>query len=320
MPSPKALVHVGTSKTGTSSIQSYFSHHSDALRKAGLHATPGQHELAFDLMHARRDSLEALVRELRDNSSPNVFISSEEFHPLAAGNGLSILHDILSGAGYETTAIVYVRDQAEYAQSMYAETAKGPNGRRFSAYLNDIARFGVLSNGPAYQIFFEYSKLVRALGHIFGDTHVVVRPYQAKLVGDILRVIASVDPALELPAHVDPSPSLNGRASLIAVLADIYEGAARAASDAPNVATLLQRSGTDPNDERLQQPFSPMSRSETLFFVHRFAQDNTRVEGICSIVIPATREEEIAAESDPRWSDAAWQRRVLDITTDVWLR
>ncbi len=337
MPSPKALVHVGTHKTGTKSIQLYFSRHWEALARAGLyqpnagrhkfdetHATPGHHDLAFDLMHARRDSLDELVNELRENASPDVFISSEEFHPLAAGNRLSILRDTLSGAGYETTVIVYLRGQAEYAQSMYAEMSKGRQGRRFSAYLNDIARFGVLSNGAAYQIFFEYSKLVLALAHVFGDRNVVVRPYQvrepAALINDMLRVITAVAPSLRLPELGNPSLSLNRRAPFTGVLHDLFLAAARAVPDAPDVATLMQRYGIDPNDEKLAHPFSPMSRAETLFFVHRFAKDNARVETMSSIVVPGTREEEVLPESDPRWAESAWQREVLDFMTDVWFR
>lgn len=338
MPSRKALVHVGTHKTGTKSIQLYFSRHWDALARAGLyqpnagrhkfdetHATPGHHDLAFDLMHARRDSLDELVNELRESASPGVFISSEEFHPLAAGNELTILRDTLSSAGYEATAIVYLRAQAEYAQSMYAEMSKAQNAQRFNVYLDEIVRTGTLAHGPSYQIFFDYSKLVLALAGVFGENHVVVRPYHAQreaaaLIADMLRVITTVEPALALPSLGDPSVSVNRRARFIDVLHDIHAGAVRAVPAAQDVQTLLQRRGIAPEDKRLLEPFSAMSREETLALIRRFAEDNERVEAMCSITIPGTREAEVPPHNDPRWAHAAWQRELLDFMTDVWFR
>jgi hypothetical protein len=332
------MVHVGTHKTGTKSIQLYFSRHWDALRVAGLYqpnagrhkfdesnATPGHHDLAFDLMHAKRDSLDALVAELRENGSPDVFISSEEFHPLAAGNRLTILRDTLATAGYETTVIVYLREQASYAQSMFAEMSKARNAQRFAAYVNKIGRSGSLANGPEYHIFFEYSKLVLGLAHVFGEENVVVRPYDgnrepAALIRDILRVVTTIQPALRLPQLGEPSLLVNRRSGFIDVLRDVHAAAVRAVPDAPDVDTLLGRFGVDAQDERLTQPFSALSREEALLFVHRFAADNARVQAMCSIQIPGVREEDIARDGDPRWTEAAWQRSLLDLTTDVWFR
>ena len=331
-------MHVGTHKTGTKSIQLYFARHWDTLRLAGLYqpnagrhkfneanATPGHHDLAFDLMTAKRDSIDALVMELRENGSPDIFLSSEEFHPLAAGNGLTILRDTLANAGYETTVILYLRAQASYAQSMYAEMAKAYIPGRFATYLNTVGRSGSLANGPNYTIFFEYSRLVLALAHVFGEDHVVVRPYDgqrepAALLHDMLRVVAAVQPALQLPQLGDPSLLLNRRAGLIDVLHDLHAAAVRGVPDVPSVDTLLQRFGIDPNDERLTKPFSAMSRDEYLIFAHRFVTDNARVEAMSSIAIPGAREDDIPPKTDPRWSEVAWQRSVLDFTTDVWFR
>lgn len=331
-------MHVGTHKTGTKSIQLYFSRHWEALRAAGLyqpnagrhkfdetHATPGHHDLAFDLMQAKRGSLDTLVTELRENGSPDVFLSSEEFHPLAAGNRLVILRDTLANAGYETTVILYLRAQASYAQSMYAEMAKAYTPGRFARYLNTIGRSGFLGNGPNYTIFFEYSRLVLALAHVFGEDRVVVRPYDGRrepgaLIHDMLRVVAAVQPALRFPQLGDPSLFLNRRGRFIDVLRDVHAAAVRTVPDVPGVDSLLQRFGVDPNDERLTRPFSAMTRDESVIFAHRFNADNARVEAMCSIEIPGSRENDIPPKDDARWAEAAWQRSVLDFTTDVWFR
>ncbi len=334
----KAVVHVGTHKTGTKSIQLYFSRHWEALRNAGLYqpnagrhkfdetnATPGHHDLAFDLLRDRRESLDELVRELRAQASRDVFISSEEFHPLAGGGRLALLRDALAHEGYEPTAVVYLRAQPEYAQSMYAEISKAYNARGFRPYLQEICGAGVLSTTPAYQIFFEYSKLVVALAQIFGERNIIVRPYAgarepAALVRDMIRVVCAVDPTLKFPPLGDPSLRLNRRGSFLDVLSDIHEGARRAVSEAPDVNALLRRFGFDVRDPRLSRSFSALTRDETLSIVRRFAEDNARVEAMSSIAIPGTREADVPREHDPLWENAAWQRALLDVMTDVWFR
>ena len=338
MPSRNALVHVGTHKTGTKSIQQYFSRHWEALRDAGLyqpnagrhrfdetHATPGHHDLAFDLLRERSDSLEELRRELRAYAPRDVFVSSEELHPLAAEGRLAILRDALAAEGYEPTAIVYLRAQGEYAQSMYAEMTKAQSTLRFGAYLRSIRESGAFATAPTYQIFFEYSKLVLALARVFGERNVVVRPYDSRrepaaLIRDMMRVVAAVDPDLQFTALGDPSLALNRRGSFIDVLRDLHQSARQAVPDAPEITALLQRLGVGADDPRLTQPFEVMTRAELISFSQRFAEDNARIEAMCSVPIPNTSEADVPSESDPRWKTAAWQRAALDVMTDVWFR
>lgn len=338
MPSRNALVHVGTHKTGTKSIQLYFSRHWEALRNAGLyqpnagrhrfdetHATPGHHDLAFDLLRERSDSLDELRGELRAHAPRDVFISSEELHPLAAVGRLAILRDALAAEGYEPTAIVYLRAQAEYAQSMYAEMAKAQSTLRFGRYLDGICRSGAFITAPTYHFFFEYSKLVFALARVFGERNVVVRPYDSRrepaaLIRDMIRVVAAVDSALQLEALGDPSLALNRRGSFIDVLRDLHQSALRTVPDAPDVTALLKRLGVEAEDPRLTQPFEAMTWAEQISFARRFAEDNAKIQAMCSIVIPGAREADVPPENDARWATAAWQRAALDVMTDVWFR
>src|SRR6185437_11320464 len=91
----KALVHVGTHKTGTKTIQLFLSHNWAALREAGLYipnagrvrfdasnATPGHHDLVKALTGTDRAAIDDFKEEIASENAASIFISSEEFHPL----------------------------------------------------------------------------------------------------------------------------------------------------------------------------------------------------------------------------------------------
>lgn len=335
----KALIHVGTHKTGTKSIQLFLSRNWTALRNAGLYvpnagrhffsetaATPGHHDLAAELATGERALLDALLVEIERAAAPTVFLSSEEFHPLAfSAQALPALRDALAGAGYEPVVIVYLRAQAEYAQSLYAELAKTQNSYRFTAYLQSILATGRFGSGDAYVIEFEYSRLLAALADCFGSSSIVARPYDARrepaaLVTDMMRVLATLHGSIPSGALSDPSLTINTRSSFRALLEGIGETAQRTLPQSYSFEALAARLHIDLGDPRFDVPFAPMSRQETLTVIRRFAEDNARVEAMASIVLPGTSEADVLPAEDPRWSHAAWQRELLDLMTDVWFR
>jgi hypothetical protein len=88
------VVHIGTHKTGTKSLQSMLGHHSTWFADQGLYypvtgrlQDGGHHNIAWQLCGDFRfdpanGSLYDLVGELDRRRPPNVFLSSEDFESL----------------------------------------------------------------------------------------------------------------------------------------------------------------------------------------------------------------------------------------------
>src|SRR6516225_2292246 len=90
MPAKRAVLHIGTPKTGTSSFQGLIAQNLAHFRAQGLfYPLTGRvgwahHNLAWELTHDRRyttraGSLAQLAQELERNQPSSVLLSSEDF-------------------------------------------------------------------------------------------------------------------------------------------------------------------------------------------------------------------------------------------------
>ncbi|MDO9188747.1 MAG: hypothetical protein Q7U24_02670 [Sulfurimicrobium sp.] len=149
------ILHIGSPKTGTTSIQKYIHSNSDQLAQNGYFVPKGLHaELPLSLLHdhhrskglmwptfwplpeSNSDEVWSQVRQQIERAGcSKIIISAENFCELADFNdddgsdpfGFK-LKSYLSG--YEIKVLVYVRPLAEHANSMYKELIKnGPEIR-----------------------------------------------------------------------------------------------------------------------------------------------------------------------------------------------
>ncbi len=331
----KALLHVGTHKTGTKSIQLFLNHNWKALREAGLYvpqrgrrmmgeavATPGHHDLVIALLQNDDTLVDAMFEEIRNERAPSVLVSSEEFHPMIdRRKELATLRERFTDNGYETTAIVYLRPQPDYAQSVYAEIAKTANSWNFANYVETIVRDGALNADSGWPTVFEYSHIVLGLADIFGAKNVVVRPYDAAkepqaLIADFMRVVTAIRGPIVVNSLVIRSPHLNRRSSFAQTLADMHQHAFKLNPHAISTYDLATRAGFDAADVRLAEPFSVMSFEEHARLTERFALDNAQVEAMSGITFPIKH----VAPSDESWKTAAFQRALLDLALEVWFK
>jgi hypothetical protein len=204
---------------------------------------------------------------------------------------------------------------------MYAELSKSREAWRFDEFLRDILEHGALYPGSRYQLIFEYSRLIRALGEIFGNANMVVRKYDevaepSALLKDFMRVIEAVRGPIEGKGLALGSPHLNKRRSFAEVLNGLYEAAASQNPTALSTYAIAQRIGINAADERLGMPFSAMSHAERETIRARFAPDNDAVEAMTGVRIV---NREIPA-MDPSWAHAEFQRRILDLAYDIWFK
>jgi hypothetical protein len=310
MPERKAILHVGTHKTGTKTLQSFFADNWDTLYSAGLYVpnagrielgpgeySPGQHRLA----RADDALLQELEDELKNNAAAkNVLLSSEEFYPqLGSPTHLARLKATLERLGYACSVVLYLRPQAGFAESIYAETTKGFRPPSFDAYVQEIIERGARYPDSAYTIIFEYSRALLAFADIFGPRNIIVRAFvkhlqPSALVEDFIRTLVAALGVLDTPKLQIYAPALNARQTFGSVLRRIDAGA-------------IERYGLG-NDERLDDPFSPMLESEEAAMNARFNADNAEVERMAGI-----RFSKLSLHEGPRgWEGAAWQRQRLD--------
>lgn len=129
------FIHIGTHKTGTTSIQHLLSRNSSALEERGyfypqagrLDWLPGHHNLAWEIsgdLRYRSDygSIDDLIREVK-NKSEHIILSSEDFGwSLYNGSNGSKFSDfilLLQSSGFLVTVILYVRNQIDYLPRAY---------------------------------------------------------------------------------------------------------------------------------------------------------------------------------------------------------
>lgn len=335
----KALLHVGTHKTGTTSLQVFLSDNVRALAGAGVYVpgagrhavgenavTPGHHDVAWELMSDRTESLERAAAEGIAVDAPTIVMSSEELHLVHTyPERLDLLRDTLEAAGYETTIVVYLREQAGYIASLFAELAKKNESWRFADFLESAFARGSFAANPQFPIPLAYSRLLADLARTFGTERVIARPYLASkdphaLLRDFLRVVAAVHGPLELSnLNVDRALE-NTRITFADVLMHVYSFVRERNPAVVDPAALALRAGIDPNDTMFGSRFSPIRYEDKVSVVRHFAADNALVEQAASIVLPGTRESEIAPSGDESWRLANAQRPFLDFVLNAWFR
>ncbi len=135
----RIFIHIGTHKTGTTSIQFFLIEQRDRLREGGifvpragtgiLDAPNGHHNIAYDLCgdsnHDRGlTGAVDLIAELRDSTAPTAVISSENLQFLHAfPETLRKFDQDLAAIGYDRTYLVYFRNQDDYFTSLYSQLA-----------------------------------------------------------------------------------------------------------------------------------------------------------------------------------------------------
>jgi hypothetical protein len=169
-------VHIGTHKTGTTSIQAFLGRNSLRLAQSGifvpktgtLHEGSGNHNIAWGLLGDPRfripfGTLDDLLVELAGSSAPTGVISSEDFEYLVDNpNALAHLDATLIDAGHQPHYIVFARRADTYAVSLYAQLIQHHGlTTSFRNFTWEILRTGkVVINGDC-AFYFGMSALAR---------------------------------------------------------------------------------------------------------------------------------------------------------------
>jgi hypothetical protein len=194
----RCFLHIGTHKTGTTSLQAFFSRHEQWLSKRGVYYPRagrtefGHHNLAWQLygdprFEARFGTVEGLRSELLRCRVPVVAISSEDFCLLYdLPDAIERLIEAIQGGGFDPVVVLHVRSQIDFIESLYATYASLAGRHPNFAYLparsfNDVADEGFRTGAVTLMrsTLLEYDVLADAFARLIGERRIIVRAYTA---------------------------------------------------------------------------------------------------------------------------------------------
>lgn len=152
----RCFIHIGTHRTGTTSLQMALSAHSQALQDRHYlyplsgrppEAPLGQHNLAWEISgdyRFQKDSggIEDLLKEI-GGTTHNVILSSEDFEcSIHHFENFTEFIRRLQAHQFEIKLLMYFRNQIDYARSLYFALLYYGFDRPFDNFLNEILARG----------------------------------------------------------------------------------------------------------------------------------------------------------------------------------
>ena len=183
------LLHVGTHKTATTSLQTAFSTceqdlaASDILYPRTGRIGSGHHNIAWGLAGDDRFDpasgyLDELGAELQTAGLPRVLISSEDFEYLYNKHEeLSYFKDLCNSWGYDPHIVLVFREQSDYINSLYAELLKHGLTETYDEFVTHALAEGGVVFGPDWNFRLDYLEIVEGFGNSFGPETVTRIPY-----------------------------------------------------------------------------------------------------------------------------------------------
>ena len=173
MEKPRLILHIGSQKTGTTSIQGFLKNKADALAAEGVnYVSAGRTNIAHNSVlqainqNGGKKVAKAMVAEIKAAPDVTHVISSEMFFR----RGLAPWFDthFPRRIKRQTKVIAYSRRQDKYAEAMYKQRVK--NGR-YQGDPEDFAR---------EQIDLYYGRVLRQFSQVFGQENIIVRPFERR--------------------------------------------------------------------------------------------------------------------------------------------
>lgn len=277
-------VHIGTHKTGTTSIQGFlasnrerFAAHGVCLPIAGTERDSGvatHRELARELrgdpaFEPAAGGLAAVCDELARSDARAACLTCEDFTFLYdAPAALTRLRDGIRAAGFEPRIVVYLRAQASYCTAVYAENVRHGYRVPFERYFSDVLERGCYvwdgGTGPP----FDYNVLLDGFARVFGRDAIVARRYRSaaadnELLFSFARLL--LPPGVDLRAFAVPPGRYNGSLTFGDVLRHLGRGGEASA---------------------VPIRFTPLGISQSLRLARRFWGPNARLAARYGVVVP----------------------------------
>ena len=183
----KVVLHIGTHKTATTTIQDIFWTNADLLEQHGLiyphlrERQTGHHGLVLNFPHMPKifqlpDGDEGTLTALPEahaGKDATLFLSSEEFSRDRCLVDAARLRDLLSGLD-EIEVICVLRPQWEYLQSAYVEVSRGRCPPRPAQIVQQAIETGMYE-----KLWVDYIPLLDRLAEAFTPDEVTLLPFDA---------------------------------------------------------------------------------------------------------------------------------------------
>jgi hypothetical protein len=337
------ILHIGTHKTATTSLQVFLQENYHAFAGASVHvaqtgrfalvspsgatgATPGNHELAWDLVADGTTKLEELAAELSQTSARSAIVSSEDFSLLyARPEMLEALEARLRSAGWQAKILLYLRPQAAYAESMYVERVKHAHVRPIETYLHTIVQEGrYLPEGTRQDIAFSYRRLIDPFVAVFGRENVAVRAYAPREATDIFRdflaAIGAFDPPIggQQLKLVVSRPRENESLTFGQLLWTLFSTLRPQEAAAFDVSKFLPEFAPEILADAATSRFALLLREEYLALLDRFGDENAAIGREFGMDLPFVREGDVPPQDHPVWAKARLERAAFVRCLQAW--
>jgi hypothetical protein len=294
------ILHIGTSKTGSTSIQRVMSRQRTALARQGLYypASPGQESHVLLTMAAMADRRlygspdrpiwggigpDARLARFRDEFASEmaaipaecrrIVVSAEQFSMLLRDTqSVQNLHDLLRPYADTMTVVVYLRRQDQHFASLFSEMLRW----------GDAQAPDLLTMQPYAQHGYNYVNLVNRWARVFGRRFVRPRLYSPvagtrfDVVEDFLQVCgASLDLTALSSARVANSSISHAGQMLLVALAERIRS--RDPAQGRNVQSPLWRKLTAATSAALPGTGWRPTQAEARAFVERYGASNELV-------------------------------------------
>jgi hypothetical protein len=332
------ILHVGTHKTGTTSLQVFIHQNEAALLQAGLlypHAgrppnvPTGNHQIAWDLLvHERSSDLAPLTDELRASPVDSALMTSEDFCLLyAKPHTIALLKASIEDAGYRAKVLIYLRPQASYLESIYVERIKHNYVRTLGSFVERSLATGMyhVDDSPI-QLELRYTRLLGPWIEAFGRENIVVQPYvpgqpNAQIFQEFIRLVAALAPGFgNSPLSLTASqPRANDSIDYGGLLETAFSKLLPQRPHAFSPTAIVSSQVPGFPRELFGQRFSLLARDETVAFLEAFGPENAGIERDFGIRIPFQNESDIAPPDDPVWQKARLERALFDQLLAIWM-
>ncbi len=317
------FLHVGTHKTGTTSLQTALAANERVFAEGGLHvpragrvdAWSGHHNLAWELNEDRRfdvthGTLADALDEIAQRRAPRVCLTSEDFEYLhVRPHGLRLLADGLRGIGYQPVVVVYLRPQADYAESLYAELVKHGLSLSFAAFLNAVIANGEFRFRHDWCFTFDYDRLLDDFAAVFGAERIIARRYESGDIDTVSDFLTLIGAGMPRPGGREQQPRRLNAGMRFADVLQRFESNARSRSGSERVPAI-------PRVRRIGGRFDPVHLEEAGRIVNRFNAGNKRVAARYGALVPCVSGRDLVADVaaatgiDPA---SRYRKRLVDV-------